>query len=525
MTDGRAKGCLLAAVVWCLILGLLGVAYKFLVHPYLKDRLKGQTGSSSQYKNEIVVAADSFSGYAILRSDAVRQELKARQIKLTFRDDKADYTARLKALQSGEVQLAVFTIDSLITAGARAGDFPGSIVLVIDETKGGDAIVALQSAVGALQDLNDPSARLVLTPNSPSEFLARVVIAHFSLPNLPEKWWIEADGAADVYKRFRAAGPSDKKGFVLWQPYVSKALQKPGARVLLDSSKLKGYIVDVLVAEREFLRDHPDLVRAVVEAHCRADFQYSQQADGLVRLVMEDARQTGAESLDESQARQVVEGIQWKNTLENYAHFGLAEGAARGDVPHLEDVIDNIIDVLVKTRALPKDPLSGKHNTLFYGHVLAELKTAGFHPSGNLNVISGMGGGADVETVRTEKQLASLTPEQWASLRPVGELRVAPIEFRRASANLSEQSERDLQDLARRLESFPQFYLRVVGHARAEGDPEANRQLAQERADAAAKHLVTQGVNPQRIRTEAAPAGVAGAEAQVVSFEVGQMPY
>jgi hypothetical protein len=40
------------------------------------------------------------------------------------------------------VQLAVFTIDSLITAGAKAGDFPGSIVLVIDETKGGDAIVA-----------------------------------------------------------------------------------------------------------------------------------------------------------------------------------------------------------------------------------------------------------------------------------------------------------------------------------------------------------------------------------------------
>jgi len=49
MSDTRAKGCLVAAVVWCLILAVLGVAYKFLVHPYLQDKLKGATGSTSQY--------------------------------------------------------------------------------------------------------------------------------------------------------------------------------------------------------------------------------------------------------------------------------------------------------------------------------------------------------------------------------------------------------------------------------------------------------------------------------------------
>ena len=69
----------------------------------------------------------------------------------------------------------------------------------------------------------------------------------------------------------------------MWEPYVSKALEKPGAQILLDSSKLKGYIVDVLVAERQFLKDHPDLVQAVVEAHCRAAFTLSQQANGLTK--------------------------------------------------------------------------------------------------------------------------------------------------------------------------------------------------------------------------------------------------
>lgn len=525
MSERRAKGCLLAAVIWCAILGLLAVGYKFFIHPYFSDKLKGETGSASQYRDEIVVAADSFSGYAILRSEAVKQDLKSRQIKLTFRDDKADYAARLNALRSAEVQLAVFTIDSLITAGAKAGDFPGSIVLVIDETRGGDAMIAVQQAVANLQGLNDPAARIVLTPNSPSEFLARVVVAHFNLPNLPEKWWIEADGAADVYKKFRATGATEKRAFVLWEPYVSKALQKAGAQVLLDSSKLKGYIVDVLVAEREFLRDHPELVRAVVEAHCRAAYRYSQQQDGMIKLVIEDARQTGAENLEETQARQVVQGIQWKNTLENYAHFGLADAKAQGDVSHLEDVIDNIIDVLVKTKALPNDPLTGKHNTLFYNQILAGMKAASFHPAKNLNIIADMGSVADVEKVRTEKQLTSLTPEQWNALRPVGQLRIEPIVFRRASANVSEQSERDLQELARRLQSLPQFYLRVVGHARAEGDPEANRQLAQARADAAAQYLISQGLSAPRLRTEADPGSVAGGEAQAVSFVVGQVPY
>ncbi len=526
MSDTRAKGCLVAAIVWCLILAVLGVAYRFLVHPYLRDRLRGATGSTSQYKDELVLAADSFSGYAVFRSDAMRQELKNRQIRLTIQDDKADYSARIKALEDGKVQLAVFTVDSLVLAGARLGDFPATIVLVIDETKGGDAIVARRDAVASIQDLNHPDARIVLTPDSPSEFLARVVIAHFNLPNLPEKWAVEADGAKAVFNQLRAAAPGQKRAFVLWEPYVSKALALPGVQVLLDSSKLQGYIVDVLVAQREFLRDHPDKVKAVVEAYCRAAYAYSQMPDGFLQLVRDDARLTGAESLDEAQARQVVQGIRWKNTLENYAHFGLVTAPADRAVPNLEDIVDNIVDVLVRTKALAADPLAGKHPTLFYNQILAELQRAQFHPAKGLSLIPGLAPDAGVaEQVRGEAEAKALTAEQWDRLQPVGELRVEPIVFSRGSASISVQSERDLQDLARRLRSFPRFYLRVVGHTRAEGDPEANRALALARAEAAAQFLRTQGVATDRLRTEAGPAREESGEGQAVSFVVGQIPY
>lgn len=523
MNEGRAKGCLIAAVIWCLILGALAVAYRLWVHPRLTRQLHAVTSSNSHYKNELVLAADSFSGYCIFRSDAFKQELRDRQIKLNVTDDKADYAARLQALRSGQAQLAVFTIDSLLTAGAKLGDFPASIVLVIDETQGADAVVAYDQGLASVQDLNDPAAKIVLTPNSPSEFLARVVLAHFSLPRLKDDWMATADGAGEVYRQFRATRPTEKKAFVLWEPYVSRALQLPGARVLLDSGKLKGYIVDVLVAQREFLRDKPEIVKAIIESYARAAYRYAADPAVMAKLVLEDARQTGAESLDAAQAKRIVDGIQWKNTLENYAHFGLASSADQGGLPTLEDMIGNITEVLLKTKAVASDPLNGKPTSLFYDRILSELRVAHFHPGQGLNVMPGVTGPA--ESVRQEKELPALTPSQWQALRPVGELRLAPISFGRASADLSLDSERELQDLARRLKTFPRFYLTVVGHARAEGDPEANRQLAQSRADATSAYLVSQGVATQRMRTGTGPGADAGGEAQAVSFAVGQPAY
>lgn len=526
MSDRRAKGFLLAAVLWCVILVVLGASYRFLVQPYLNARLRGTTGSESIYRDEIVIAADSFSGYSILRSDEMRNELKSQGIQLTVADDGADYTGRLRSLRDKTAHMAVFTIDSLITAGAKAGDFPGSIVMIIDETKGGDAIVARKDSVASLQDLNDRTTQIHLTPNSPSEFLARVVIAHFHLPNLPEKWQVNADGPAAVYTELRNARAGEKKAFVLWEPYVSRALEETPSHVLIDSSKLKGFVVDVLVAQREFLRDRPDLVKTLLEAYFRAAYTLGQKSEGMATLVREDAARTSLGKLDPKQAGKVVAGIRWKNTLENYAHFGLVPAASQGGLDHIEDMIQNIMDVLLKTGALRADPLPGQHATLFYKQTLQDLQSQNFHPGSALNVISGLGPGlSDQEPVRADASAASLSEEQWNQLRPVGELQMPPIVFIRGSARISIQSERDLEQLARRLASFPQYYLRVIGQTRAEGDPEANRTLAAQRAKAAADLLGAQGLDPARVRTEASPTRMQSGEAQSVVFEVGQIPY
>ena len=517
---GGSKGCMVA-VVWLVLLAILGGAVWFFYTKPRDEQLNQATGSSSQYTHEVTIAADLFSGYAVLRSAQMRDNLKASGIRLTMEDDKADYGARLEALEDGDVQMAVYTIDSLLMAGANAGGFPASIVMVIDETKGADAVLAYKDAVGLLQDLDDPDARFVLTPSSPSEFLARVVKSHFKLPNLSGDWMIEADGAADVLQKLKDADRADKTAYVLWEPQVSQAKQLPGVEVILDSSRIKGLIVDVLVARREYLRDHPDKVRAVVEAYSRAAHHYRSQPDGFAALVKSDDP-----SLSDTEAKSLVDGIQWKNTLENYAHFGLVRGAAAGGLPSLEDMIANVTDVLIKTGAVGSDPLGGRHSSLYFDQVLTGMKADNFHPANRMNLIDGLGQGTgDLQGVRTNAHLGSLSDSQWQTLQTVGDLDVPSIGFRRGSAAISLSSEHELKRLKRMLDSFPTFYLRVIGQARAVGDPEANRRLARSRAESVVTFLKGEGVGANRIRTESASAGSRAGSAQSVRFELGQVPY
>jgi hypothetical protein len=517
---GGSKGCMVA-VVWLVLLAILGGAVWLFYTKPRDEQLNQATGSSSQYTHEITIAADLFSGYAVLRSEQMRDNLKASGIRLTMEDDKADYGARLEALEDGDVQMAVYTIDSLLMAGANAGGFPASIVMVIDETKGADAVLAYKDAVGSLQALDDPDARFVLTPSSPSEFLARVVKSHFKLPNLSGDWMIEADGAADVLQKLKDADRADKTAYVLWEPQVSQAKQLPGVEVILDSSRIKGLIVDVLVARREYLRDHPDKVRAVVEAYSRAAHHYRSQPDGFAALVKSDDP-----SLSDAEAKSLVDGIQWKNTLENYAHFGLVRGAAAGDLPSLEDMIANVTDVLIKTGAVGSDPLGGRHSSLYFDQVLTGMKADNFHPANRMNLIDGLGQGTgDLQGVRTNAHLGSLSDSQWQTLQSVGDLDVPSIGFRRGSAAISLSSEHELKRLKRMLDSFPTFYLRVIGQARAVGDPEANRRLARSRAESVVTFLKGEGVGTNRIRTESASAGSRAGSAQSVRFELGQVPY
>jgi len=526
MSDTKGKKVLVVVIIYVLLIIMGGLAWKFIFNPRRQKKLLDETKSPSQYKHTINLALDSFSGYAILRSPEFHNDLKSQGIRVLIKDDQADYKARLAALRDGKSQMAVFTVDSLVKVGAEMGEFPATIVFIIDESRGADAIISYKNAVATLQDLDSPQAKFVLTPNSPSEFLARIVIADLNLASLPAKWWKEASGALEVRKQFRMANKNEKTAYVLWEPALSMALEEEGAHILLDSSQLKGYILDVLVAQREYLLERPDVVKSVVAAYLRTAYYYNSMEKGMENLVLEDSRETDMQRLDQTQAKKMVEGILWKNTMENYAHFGLLSAPETQGLSHIEDMINKITQVLIATRALDKDPFKGDPSILFYNRILKDLQAGDFHPGKKLNLIQGPQAGAlDPGKIRGEKDLPPLTEEQWTRLRQLGELRMEPISFGRGTEKINIQSQRDLDDLVGRLASWPRAYLRIIGHARAEGDPGANKVLAYKRADAVREYVLSKGISKNRIHVEAAEPVAKGGGEQSVAFVLGHVPY
>jgi flagellar motor protein MotB len=464
-----------------------------------QERLR-QGGSDSHYRLELNLALDGFSGYAVFRSPEFGELLRQQGIKLQLTDDGADYPARLAALKRGDVDMAVFTIDALIKTCAEAGDLPATIVALVDETVGADAIVAYKETIPNVDALNDPKTKFVLTPNSPSETLARVVMSRFQLDALDPQPFIAVKDASAVVARYKDARPVDRLAFVLWEPYVTQVLKNERMHVVVDSSRFPSAIVDVLVASDDFIAKHRDEVKTVVECYQRANYIFREDSTR-IDLVIRDAAESGT-SLSREEATRLVKGVWWKNTQENLAHMGQIPGTR---LPHIEDMIAGITAVLRETGAIESDPTGGRPNYLYNDSVWQELTD--FHP------------GAEKESIRGT-QLPKLTEVQWQSLAPAGTARAPTLVFARGTDRLTDHSKSLLDNLAGTLEST-RFYVVVRGNASRQGDLEANKRLALQRAKAVEAYLVAQGVDSARIRA----IGVEPSGSTSVSFVLGQPPY
>ena len=221
-------------------------------------------------------------------------------------------------------------------------------------------MVAYKESVPNVDALNRPETRFVLTPDSPSETLARVVMTHFDLNRLPDR---SVRGMTrspeETFNRYRQAATNSPEVFVLWEPFVSRILENDNMHVVVDSSRFRGYIVDVIVVSRDYLQKNHEVVRDIVGCYFTAAYRHRQD---MVSLVQSDAKQQ-QQPLTPQQAEKLVEGIRWQNTQENFAHFGLIQDAGR---QHIEDMIGNITRVLLRTSAISGDPTGGRPNLLYY---------------------------------------------------------------------------------------------------------------------------------------------------------------
>lgn len=472
------------AAIILLLAGLVSIIGAKYLLPLLADKQSTATSDAKDTKGHINIGVDNFIGYFPLCSPEMSKRLRQAGYLLTCHDDGADYSQRIARLAKGELDFAVATVDSYVLNG-QAESYPGTIIAVLDESKGSDALVAWQDKLASLDGLRQNDRFTIsYTPDSPSHHLLKALAVHFDIEQLKtaKGWQVEADGSEAALSKFLSR---QVDAAVLWEPDVSRALAEKGAVKILGTEKTQQLIVDILVAHRPFAQKKPEVVALLLKEYFKTLKYYRQNPDKL----SEHIRQ--ATDLSDSQISDMLQGIEWQSLSDNAEKwFGVSRSQGLANEA-LIDTIESTLEVLIEYTSLSANPLPNRDpyritNSQFISELFQDLLQS-----------SGFG----VKPSSSALVFAPLDTAQWQSLKEIGTLKVRPILFSSGSDNLTLEGKTQLDLAVENLKHYPAFRIEVRGHTATRGDQQANLQLSQERADAVMRYLeITHDIATNRIR-------------------------
>lgn len=253
-------------------------------------------------RTDISIATYTWVGYAPLYLAQEKGFYDAEGIKVSLKkiDDTA---ARRAALQSGDVQASVNTVDAF--SNVVAGGIKASVVLKMDDSLGGDGIVTNKD-IASVTDLKDKDVAFPV--GQPSHFffyhlLKENGMTMDDIKTVP----MEADqaGIAFMSKSVPAA--------VTWEPWLTNAKKSHGQ--VLASTRDVQVIVDVLTVRNDFLESHPDVIEAVAKAWMQA-VEYWKQNPEEANKIMADAMGIPPEEFG-----LMLKGCSYADLAENQRYF------------------------------------------------------------------------------------------------------------------------------------------------------------------------------------------------------------
>ncbi len=464
--------------IFIFILIVAGALSVKLISPYIEDRQQRITSDAAKTKGAIRIDLDNWIGYYPLRSQEMKKILRKSGYLLEVNDDNADYAARMKRLEKGEIDFAVATVDSYILNGVRE-NFPGTIVMVVDESKGGDAILSKKGRVDSLDKIkNLPNVSVAFTPDSPSHHLAKAAAYHFGAKELLPQGGarIETDGSKAACDLL-LAGKTDVA--VCWEPDVSRAIESGKAVKLLGTEDTQKLIVDILLVNRRLASKKPELVELFMDAYFKTLKIYR---DNPVQLNKEVKQETG---VSKSMVASMLKGVSWVNFDNNCRMwFGIAPSGGTSE-EGLINTIDATVNILVNTGDFNTNPIPGKDpyrltNSSFLKN-LHQKRFAGFTKAGN---------SVNTTVDSLSAGFSKLGEKQWAALKAVGTLKIEPVSFQRGTSDLDIIGKEVIDNMVAKLRHYPNFRIRINAHTGVRGDKKANKKLSQMRADDVDRYLM-----------------------------------
>ncbi len=352
-------------------------------------------------------------------------------------------------------------------------------VMVVDNTQGGDAIVARDPNVRTVEDL--AGKKVALLQFTPSHGLLIDAINNSSLSAKKkasiQMVFINADeGTAGV----RAAFESGKvDAIVLWDPDLSLAMRQPGSHVVYSTKQATNLIYDVMVCNKEVLdspQGHAAVQKFVAGWLEGVDYARIHQDEAVTALANSE-QMFGAIRDKEGAAfiKGLFQNLVWTDLSDNARILGLTAGGTN----HYERVYHEFDQIYREAGALanPNSPVINASDSFDYSFVKSLLaRDTSAQQAATVEKTNFTTTGATV----AQSSAASLT-------KPVS------VNFGTGSAELTKKGQEIIdKQIVPFLEDNGTAYIEISGNADSTGTEAVNRPLSLSRANAVKKYLVEQ---------------------------------
>lgn len=246
------------------------------------------------------------------------------------------------------VDIAWSTVDSL---AYQLPDFLKSeirarAIMQVDWSRGGDAIVA-DDAIKSFAELYQK--KISLTLHAPSHWLLEYALQNSGLEDSKQN---EIVKALPQVQSAKYASPDARDEFlarrvdatVVWEPDVTKAHEGRKSRVLLSTSQARNLIADVMMAKEHFIREHPDVIQAFVEAWLLEGEVAASRDPGLVVKLLRENEKEGYQDLSDKLVLKSLASVRLADLSDNVEMFNLDGGDQ-------EALFDRLFDLAGKSWA------------------------------------------------------------------------------------------------------------------------------------------------------------------------------
>ena len=355
-------------------------------------------------------------------------------------------------------------------------------VMIVDNTRGADAIISNNPAIRTVEDL--AGRKVAMLQFTPSHGMTIDAIDNSSLSARKKQTvqyvFISAeDGLAGV----RAALESGSvDAAVLWDPDLSLAVRSTRSRVIYSTKTASNLIFDVIVCDQRVLDDGNGraAVQKLVNGWMKGVDAAKANPDAAVDALVKTEEFFTLLAKDEGKpfVKKLFDNLLWTGVADNARILGMSGGTNHyGRVYQRFDQIYREAGALANPKSPVIDP-SQSFDTSFIRKLYDASTTA------------------QAEAVKTET--FTVAEREQAVQAPAEVTKPVTVNFSSGQAALSKRAERTIDtDMVPFIENNGTAYFEISGNTDSTGNATVNERLSQARAEAVADYLSKQWEFPR----------------------------